>query len=77
MPFVKGEQPKGSKPFKKGQPSPNPKGRPKKAKPVKPMLERLLENTFPVIEAELNSGSPEIKREFFRDLTKVVLTVNT
>jgi hypothetical protein len=61
--------------FKKGT-SGNPKGRQKKAKPVKVKLERLLENTFPVIEAELNSGSPEIKR-VFRDLTKVVLTVNT
>lgn len=55
----------------------NPNGRPKgkKAKPVKPMIEKLLENSFPVIEQEMVSN-PEARIDFFKDLTRIVLTTN-
>lgn len=62
MPFVKGT-------------SPNPAGRPKgkKPKPIKPMIEKLLEKSYPMIEQDLNS-TPKIRQEFFKDLTRIILT---
>lgn len=64
-------------PFQKGVagcPTGRPKG--KKKKPVKPLLERLLERALLSIEAKLNSGSPEIKREFFTDIIKLIPATN-
>lgn len=66
---------KGLNPFKKGITG-NPFGRPKQVKPIKPLIERLLEKVFPSIEVEMKNGSPEVRREFFKDLTKIVLTAN-
>ncbi|GGG93447.1 hypothetical protein [Pedobacter zeae] len=65
MPFVKGVS---------GCPTGRPKG--KRKKPVKPILEKLLEKTLPVIEQEISTCDPETRRSFFKDLTKVVLTLN-
>ncbi len=64
----------GLQPFKKGI-SGNPNGRPKNSKPVKPMIEKLLENSFPAIEQDL-ATNPEARIGFFKDLTKLVLTAN-
>lgn len=63
-------------PFKKTV-SGNPQGRPKgkKARPVKPMIEKLLEKSFPVIEQDM-ANNPEARIGFFKDLTKLVLTAN-
>lgn len=55
----------------------NPNGRPKgkKAKPIKPMIEKLLEKSFPVIEQDM-ANNPEARIGFFKDLTKLILTTN-
>lgn len=62
------------KPFQKSI-SGNPKGRPKGKKPVKPIIEKLLEKTLPAIEKEMKSN-PVARIDFYKDLTRIVLTVN-
>jgi hypothetical protein len=54
----------------------NPKGRPKGTTktPTKTRLERLLENSIPQIEKELETATPEARREFFTDLAGVVIS---
>lgn len=61
-------------PFKKGY-SGNLKGRPKgKAKrPIKSVIEKLLENSLPLIEHDLKN-KPEERQVFFKDLTRIIIT---
>ncbi|TKC01233.1 DUF5681 domain-containing protein [Pedobacter cryotolerans] len=60
-------------PFKKGN-SGNPDGRPKgRVKTsIKKRIEKLLEKNLPTIEAEMENASPEERRCFFIDLTRVL-----
>jgi hypothetical protein len=56
----------------------NPKGRPKGTTktPIKSRIERLLEKSLPRIEEEMETATPEVRREFFTDLAGVVLSAN-
>lgn len=69
MSFVKGEQPKGSKPFEKGQPSPNPKGRPKG---IKKQVKELLIKHLPDIEKEMQNAAPHEKIKILGCLADLV-----
>jgi len=53
----------------------NPAGRPKGAngKPIKEKLETLLQKNFKVIEKDLESAAPEVRRDFFIKLAAVVV----
>lgn len=64
MPFIKGVS---------GNPNGRKKG--KKPKPIKPIIEKLLEKSYPIIEQDLNS-TPQLRQEFFKDLTRIILTSN-
>jgi hypothetical protein len=65
MPFVKGQ---------KANPFGRPKGTKNKAKaPIKDRLEGLLEKTYPIIERELESATPEDRRAWFLDIANLVL----
>jgi len=65
MPFVKGQ---------KANPLGRPKGGKNKAKtPIKDRLEGLLEKTYPIIEKELETASPEVRRAWFVDIANLVL----
>lgn len=68
MPFVKGEQPKGSTPFKKGQ-SGNPGGRPKG---IKKQVKELLTKHLPGIEKEMENATPHEKIQILSSLTDLV-----
>jgi hypothetical protein len=49
MPFKPGEIPEGAKPWKEGDPSPNPSGRPKGSKNLSTVLKEMLEEELEVI----------------------------
>ena len=61
--------------YKKGQ-SGNPKGRTpgiKNHKPIKDRIENLLEKNFDLIEQEMETATPEVRRDFFINLAGAVL----
>lgn len=63
--------------FKSGN-NANPKGRPTgaKGKPIKDKLESLLQKNFKVIEKDLQTAAPEVRRDFFVKLAAVVVNQN-
>jgi len=53
----------------------NPNGRPigAKGKPIKDKLENLLQKNFRIIEKDLKTAAPEVRRDFFVKLAAVVV----
>lgn len=64
--------------YQKGK-SGNPQGRPqgiKNRKPIKERIESLLEDHLPLIEQEMTSATPEVRRQFFVNLAGVLVNQN-
>ncbi|MFC4213480.1 hypothetical protein ACFOWA_19965 [Pedobacter lithocola] len=69
MPFIKGEQPLGSIPFKKGEPSPNPLGR---RKNIKSRIEKLISTNLDIIESAMETATPVERINMVLGLSKLM-----
>lgn len=59
--------------WKKGKPSPNPKGRPRKAKNYKTVLQEILDSEIAIREADGRSRRVSVRRAYLMKLTEKAL----